>query len=99
MRTSVSPPTPASSPTSRSSPRGCAKPRRNAPLWLFAQRKPHRVLPDGDEIAVGQLLLDHRFAIDQRAVGAAQVADPERARAHFDAAVPAWGGRVAHHHV
>src|SRR6266851_56118 len=99
MRTSVLPPTLASSRTSKSSPRGCAKPRWSARPWLVAQRKAHRVLADGDEVAVGQLLFDHRLAIDQRAVGAAQVADPERARAHFDAAMPARGGRVADHDV
>src|SRR5207245_2671130 len=47
----------------------------------------------------GAQLLEDRLAVDQRAVGAAQVADPERAGAHLDAAVAARRGGIRDHHV
>src|SRR5207245_8952684 len=94
-RTSAGPPTQASSPTWRSSRQGCAKQPPNASCSLLAPAEPDRVLADGYEIAIGKLLLDHGLAIDQGAVRAAEVADPERPGANLDAAVPAGSGRVA----
>src|SRR5439155_25493643 len=62
--------------------------RRCVPArWLRLEREAERVLANGDHVAVRQLLLDHRLAIDERPVGAAQVADPERAGADIDPAV------------
>src|SRR4029077_15276938 len=84
---------------SKSSPAGCAKPRPSAPPWLLAEVEPNRVLTDGDQVAIGQLLLDHGLAVYERAVGAAEVTDPERARANFDTAVPARGGGIPDHDV
>src|SRR5229473_306766 len=78
----------------RSSPPGCAKPRRSARRWLL-EREADRVLSDRDEVAVGELFLDHRLAVDQRAVGAAKIADPERAGPNLDTAMPARGRGVA----
>src|ERR1700674_1939253 len=68
------------------------------PLISF-QGKPDRVLADGDQVAVAQLLLDHGLAIDLSSVGAPEVADPEGSAAHLDPAVSAGRSRVAHHYV
>src|SRR6195256_3248826 len=69
-------------------------------FWqLRLEREADRVLTDGDKVAVGQLRFDHRLAIDQRAVGASKVADPEEAAPDLDPAVMTGGGRVADHDV
>src|SRR5438093_6224809 len=63
---------------------------------LRLEREADRVLPDGDHVAVGELLLDHLLTVDLRAVGAAEVADPERTGADLDAPVMARGRGIAH---
>lgn len=47
----------------------------------------NRVLPDGDAVAVVELLLLYRLAVDKRAVGAPEVDDPECLTAPLDAGV------------
>src|SRR5260370_19107158 len=89
----------ASSLTSKSSRGGCAKLPPSAPRWLLAEVESNRVLTDGDEVAVGELLLDHRLAVYQCAVCAAKVADPERPSPNLDAAMPARGGGIPDHDV
>src|SRR5579864_6128877 len=58
-------------------------------------RELNRVLPDGHAVAVIQLFLLDRFAVDKRAVGAAQVDDPELVPAAFEAGVVSARGRVS----
>src|SRR5216684_6587485 len=94
---------------SKSSRAGCAKLPPSVPRWqryegkpywsLLAQAESNRVLTDGDEVAVGELLLDHWLSVYQRAVCAAKVADPERSSPNLDAAVPARGGGIPDHDV
>jgi hypothetical protein len=51
------------------------------------------VLSDGDSVAVVELLLLDRLAVDERAIGAPEIYDPERLTSPFDAGVvPARGG-------
>src|SRR6266851_4508421 len=50
-------------------------------------REVHRVLADGDPVAVTELLLLDRLAVDKRPVGAAQVDDPELIAAPLEAGV------------
>src|SRR5207248_10371689 len=72
---------------------------RCAPERLALEAEAKRVLADRDHVAIGQLLLDHRLAVDQRAVGAAEVADPERAGPDLDPPVVPWGRGVADDHI
>src|SRR5262249_34144994 len=95
-RTSDSAPTHRSYQTSRSSPATCARRRPNAPpSRLRLESEAERVLADGDHVAAGQLLFDDRIAVDLRPVGAAEVADPERALTDLDPSVVARRRRVA----
>src|SRR2546421_6608615 len=57
---------------------------RCAPERLALEAEAKCVLADRDHVAIGQLLLDHRLPVHQRAVGAAEVADPERAGPDLD---------------
>src|SRR5450631_1192101 len=81
----------------REAPGDEGKPSRVFPHTSRLQGEAHRVLADGDHVAVGQLLFDHRLAVDQRAVGAPEVADPEEAVPHIDPAVVTGGRRVPDH--
>src|SRR5260370_15122240 len=67
------------------------RPKRREWGSLALQSEAHRVLADRDQVAVGQLLLDHWLHVDQRAVGAPEVADPEVAVPHLDASVMTGG--------
>src|SRR5947209_19172065 len=58
-----------------------------------------RVLTDRDQVAVRELLFNHRLAVDQRAVGAAEGSDPEGAGPYLDPAVMPRGCGIAHDHV
>src|SRR5579859_194172 len=80
---------------SRSSPPSSARRPRNARPWLARDGEADRVLADGDHVSVRQLLVDDGFAVDQRAVGAAEVADPVGAAAQLDPAVMAGRRGVA----
>src|SRR5260370_35128902 len=84
---------------SKSSLAGCAKLPPSAPHWLLAEVESNCVLTDRDEVAVGELLLDHRLAVYQSAVCAAKAADPERPSPNLDAAVPARRGGIPHPNV
>ncbi len=55
----------------------------------------NRVLADGDAVTVVELLLLDGLAVDQRAVGAPEVDDPELLAAALDAGVMSARGRVA----
>jgi hypothetical protein len=55
----------------------------------------NRVLSDRDSVAVVELLLLDRLAIDKRAIGAPEVYDPERLTSPFDASVMATRGGIA----
>ncbi len=59
----------------------------------------NRVLTDGDSIAVIELLLLDRLAVDERAVGAPEVDDPELLTAPLDTSVMAACGRIAKYEV
>src|SRR5207302_4876320 len=69
------------------------------PLALPLESEADGVLADRDLVAVGQLAIDHRLSVDQRPVGAPQVADPEGTAACLDPAMVARCGRVAHDHI
>src|SRR5258707_14364476 len=62
---------------------------------LGFQCETHRVLTDGDHVAVGKLLFDYGLAVDQCAVGAPEVADPEKTVPGLDPAVVTGGRRVS----
>src|SRR5579859_6223804 len=70
----------------------------SAPLSLD-DHEADGVLADRDPVPVVQLLLLDRLTVDQRAVGAAEVDDPELLAAALDASMVAAGGRVAKDHV
>jgi len=55
----------------------------------------NRVLSDGDAVTVVELLLLDRFAVDEGAVRAPQIDDPELLTAPFDAGVMPARGRIA----
>ena len=55
----------------------------------------NRVLADGDPVAVVELLLLDRITVDERAVGAPEVDDPELLTTPLDACVVPARGRVA----
>src|SRR5450759_1605464 len=61
-------------------------------LEFSFEGKPDGVLADGDQVAVAELPFDDRLAVHERAVGAAQVADPERPTAPLNAPVTACSG-------
>src|SRR5256886_15795932 len=63
-----------------------------APERLRLEGEAEHVLTDRDHVAVGQLLLDHGLTVDERSVGAAQVADPEGPSPYLD---PSWRPEVA----
>src|SRR5690242_5153791 len=82
-----------------STSRGIARSRRPKPRSTPGsgfEREAERALADGDHVAVRQLLLDHGLAVDQSPVGAAEVADPERAGSDLDPPVMPGRRRVAH---
>ena len=59
----------------------------------------NRVLADGDAVTVVELLLLDRLAVDERAVGAPEVDDPELLAAPLDAGMMPAGGRVSKYEV
>src|SRR6266851_4845300 len=68
--------------------------RENHPGFpSYLQGEAHRVLADRDHVAVGELLFDHGLAVDQCAVGAPEVADPEKTVPGLDPAVVTGGRR------
>src|ERR1700730_5060532 len=75
----------------REAPGDEAKPSGFCLISLALEGEAHRVLADRDQVAVRQLLLYYRLAVDQRAVRASQVADPESAVPHLDPTVVTRG--------
>src|SRR5260370_31730935 len=77
---------------SKSHPHRRSARRENHPGFpSYLEGETHRVLTDRDHVAVGELLFDDRLAVDQRAVGAPEVADPEETVPGLDPAVVTAG--------